>query len=452
MFGLFRKLRMSKVDTETGGEQTGAQVVTLSYFDGRLSKSMSATYATYRTIRAHPTIALTRAMVIAPVVAANWSIESDDEVSDDIVAEIRTQFFPLRESLIKVAMGFGRVDFGWQGFEKVFDTKRSRITLRKLKPLLHDITTILVDANTGAFNGFIQTPLTGDEKTLDRTYSLNIPFDEEGTNWYGYPLLENARLTYGKWADADAGATRYDKKIAGSHWIVKYPRGKETVNGVEKSNGLIAADILNTLESSGSIAIPHAVQKRIANLEKDNPAWEISLLTAQDKQHSFVDREKYLDALLVRSLLMPERAVLESEFGTKAEAVAHQNIALTNAQLSHQYITRMVNDHAVDQILALNWGDDMRGKVRLVASPIIDEQAAFFRELYLKLLQSPDALIRELDNLDLNAIKDVLGLPKVAQVDHDDAYPPLPGVDARGRMGTLIRELFEEQGRSGNGD
>jgi len=447
---LRRALQLSKVDTGVG-EQTGAQTVTVAMHGGELSKTLPATYATYRIIRRHPTIALTRAMVVAPVAAANWAVEADDDVSDDIVTEIREQFLPLRESLIRTAMTFGRVDFGWQGFEKVFGIKRGRVVLRRFKPLLHDITTIRVDGTTGAFAGFIQRPLTGNEKSLPLEYALNIPFDCEGSSWYGEPLLENARALYTKWDEADSGAARYDKKIAGIFQIVKYPRGTELVDGVETPNDEIAAAILKAMKSSGGITIPVGRARDAPNLENAEPSWDISLLTAADKQRSFVDRLKYLDAMLVRALLVPERAVLEGEYGTKAEAVAHQGIALTSAQLAHQYITQMVNDHAVDQILALNWGDDMQGKVRLVASPIMDEQAAFFRDLYLKLLQSPDALIRELDTLDLDAIKDVLGLPKVAQVDHDDTYP-LPGVDVRGRMGTLIRELFEQRVESGNGD
>jgi len=44
-------------------------------------------------------------------------------------------------------------------------------------------------------------------------------------------------------------------------------------------------------------------------------------------QGSFIDRQKYLDALKMRAFGLPERSILEGSHGTKAEADVHADIA-----------------------------------------------------------------------------------------------------------------------------
>ena len=208
-------------ETKVGVEQTGAK-------DGNSSRGIGPgeqpnprqkSYDTYRTMRNDPTIALARALVVAPVVAGEWRVEADDEVDDERIKFVQDQFLGIREPFLETAL-FAGVDFGWQGFEKVYAVKNGQIVLKKIKPLYHNITTILVDAKTGVFAGFTQP--TG---TLPVGNSLLIPFRVEGTKWHGTSLLENIRATFTQCTDANASAARYDKRLAGVQPIVKYPLG-----------------------------------------------------------------------------------------------------------------------------------------------------------------------------------------------------------------------------------
>ena len=80
-----------------------------------------------------------------------------------------------------------------------------------------------------------------------------IPFRVEGSLWYGVPLLENIRETYYQWCDANDGAARYDRKVAGGRLVVHYPLGQSPDgNGVLRDNSVLAEEILHTLQSSGS--------------------------------------------------------------------------------------------------------------------------------------------------------------------------------------------------------
>lgn len=431
-----------KTRKELTQEITGVQVAT-SLATNELTNPLPKSYDTYRAIRKDPTVALARALIVAPAVAAEWAVESDEDVDDERVEFIRDQLFRHRETIVESAMSFGHVDYGWCGYEKVFAVEGGRIVLKKVKQLLHDLTEIVVKPN-GDFNGFVQTTQIGTEVFVPVERALNMPFRVEGTNWYGSGLLENVRPIYNRWTEADAGAQRYDKKIAGSHWVVKYPIGMSIYNGTETDNAEIAKNILNTLESSGSVSIP--LTKQVNDFNGENPDWEIELKSDSDaRQHSFVERLSYLDKKKVRALLVPERAITEGQFGTKAEAGEHADMSLLNVDLQHRRIVSLLNRNVVDQLLALNWGEDARGTVRLVASSLDSDAEAFLRDIYKVVLANPTGFIEELERLDLDAVKDSLGVPKVAQVDAPSRRESPEGIGEEGeRALSMLRGLYEK--------
>jgi len=414
-------------------ELTTAQVVSyVSMIGGDLPRSLPSgvTYQTYRDLRKDPTIALARSMLAASVLSGSWSIEADDDVPDDMVALIDDTFMSMREQIMEPAVLFGDVDFGWQGYEKVFEEDGGKVILKKLKPLLHDITTIQIEKETGVFAGYKQVnSSTGQDIILTADKCLHIAFRVEGTQWYGSPLLENARSVCTKWTDADAGAATYDKKVAGSHFVIYYPPGMSTVAGATVDNGVVAAQFLRAMEASGSISIPRTIASEhdigSGSINSEMYSWKIDILQDSGaRQPGFVDREKYLDALKVRALLTPERSILEGEFGTKAEAGVHADMAIANMQLVDRHITRFVNWYAVDQVMVLNFGEDQRGKVRLVATPLIDEQIGLIKQIYTAIIANPQGFLEEFGTLDTDAMKDKLGLPKSKEIaqagDEDD--------------------------------
>ena len=421
------------------GEKTHAQVIaTAGSLFGR--SPLPASFETYRRMRKHPTIALARALSIAPIVAADWSIEKrDDDVPDEWVDFIKEQLFPIREPLVQGAME-GGTDFGNQAWEKVFaPTDDGLIGLHKLKPLLHDITEILIDKQTGAFEGFKQKDVT-----VPLENSLLIPFRVEGTAWHGHPLLENARNAWNDWHASNDGARKYDEKVAGSHFVVHYPPGEsEDQLGNSFANHILAKRMLDSLEASGSIAIPSDIAAHTKDLADVQPAWRIEILSDSGaRQGSFGERLDYLDAQMARAMLIPERSVLQGQHGTQAEAGEHIDLALTHADLEHRHITRLVNWHLVDQLLSINHGPDARGAVYLVAAPIRDAKLAFLREVYTAFLGNPSGFLEESGLVDTEALKVALGIPVATETDEERIEPPVEGVDANDPRASTVRELF----------
>lgn len=439
-----------KVNT-SGKANTGAQVVH-GIGGEQLVPPMKASYECYRLMRKHPTIALARLLTIAPVVAASWTVEADDDAPDEAKAFIEKELLPIREPLVQRAME-GGCDFGWQPFEKVFHVRRDgRIGLRKLKALLHELTEILIERDTGDFAGFRQPSVRLNALggvVLEPPYCFLVSFRVEGTQWYGEALLENVRDTWNAWREAEAQAAAYDKKVAGARWAVKYPPGSSPTSNAEGAaevdNSELAAQLVSLLKAGTSVIIP----RRIEDLPTDangtiRDAWSIDFLSDPvPRQSSFVEREKKLEADMVRGLIMPERAILEGQFGTKAEASSHADLAVTQRDLEHRHITRLVNAYIVDQLIALNFGEDAVGKVRLVANPIADDKAAFFQELYKALIGNPTAALELLSRLDFDWISQAVGV-RVSTQPNDLLSPDLinpadpsnaPGTDPLGKDG-----------------
>jgi hypothetical protein len=424
------------------GEKTGIQSVITSPWVLRW-QALPTTYNTYRTIRRHPTIALARAMSAAPILGAEWTIQSKDGVPDAWIRFIQAELLPLRQTFLEPALFYGNVDFGYQGYEKVFALGRDGlIHLRKLKPLLQDITEIIILPD-GGFGGFKQPAAW-----LGTANALLIPFRVEGSLWYGAPLLENIRETYYQWCDANDGAARYDRKVAGGRLVVHYPLGQSPDgNGVLRDNSVLAEEILHTLQSSGAVAVPRDVAAFVQGLNDAAPGWEIEILDkGAGLQPTFVDRLGYLDKLLVRGLLLPERAVLEGRHGTLAEAETHGDTALTGAELIHRYVTQLVNWHCVDQLLTLNFGERARGAVWLEAAPVHEGKRAFLEKVYQAVLANPSGFVEEYGQIDTNAIKDAIGVPKAREVaQHDPDHPPpaaLPGADPRSPLAASVRRVY----------
>lgn len=411
-------------------ETTGAQLVSAGTSELSRPASLPKTYATYRTMRLHPTIALARAFSSAPIIAGDWLIESDDEIDDELVQFIQKQMFPIREQLLATAM-HGTTDFGWQGWEKVFEEKDGRIVLKKAKPLLQDITKIMVDPTTGAFIGFQQADANGREFLLPIDNSLLISARVEGTQWHGEALMENARKWYNRHNEADKVSADYDRKVAGANVIVHYPTGSSVTikDGPKEDNGVVAKRILAAMEGTGGVVIPNVLHKHIEKLNKEakeQAGWRIEILSdGVPKQYAFVPRLQYIDRMLVRAFHLPERAVLEGAFGTKADASTHADLALVVMELAHADITRHINWHLVDQLLALNWGDEFRSTVRLVAAPLSDEKLAYLRDIYKSILANATLALEEGQQIDTDGIKDAIGVPKAAEI--ADGFSPEDG-------------------------
>lgn len=412
------------------GTRTVPQVVTsVSQWDGELVAPKGVNVKSYekaRLIRRDPTVRLVRKFAMAPLLAGKWTVECDDWaprglkelVEDAVVHKWRLKL--LRSTLC------GCGDYGWQPYEKTWFARPDGFLGPHLKPLLQDITTILVDQDSGAFWGLRQMPtLQSNRHTW--TYLLGpecmvVSQDVEGTNWYGESTIGCLEATYDEMAIAERAARKYDARIAGTHWVIYYPLGTSTWEGATTDNGEIARKLLSKAESVGGLILPRSVSEAVDALtagmaNNEGTQWKVELLTDSGAgQTSFLDKLKYLDVKKVRAYGFPERALLEGQFGTKAEAEAHADLAVTNLDVDQQLFCVQYDEQLVDDVARFNYGEEAVGCCRLVPSPLSDDAKKYLRDLYVKLLENPE----EAMTVDRDAVREKAGVPALP-------YDPLAG-------------------------
>lgn len=440
----------SKIYSKGQGELTSEQILVASGVDGQLMKRMPRDwYKKVREMRHDPTIGFGRDMYMAPIMAADWSVTTDDERYKNAERFIYDAIVPHRRVFLKNVIR-GRLDFGWQAFEVVKKfTEDGYITVRRLKPLLQDLTDILVDVHgklVGVRNMPFNVRVSADHQSarswpwVDLLHGeyLVVSRDVEGTDWYGNATMRRVETPYESWNECEQAARRFDTKMAGAHWVVRYPIGTTMYKGVETDNYDIAQDILVALEASGRIAVPVNLSAFIGelNINENTMPWKIDLLAAPTTaEGAFVGRQRYQDSLKVRGLGIPERAVLEGQFGTRAEAEAHADFAISNIEMEHQEIVDSLNEQLVNDLLELNFGKRYRDRVRVQASPLSDDKKAFFRELYSQLYSADtDA---ENKNIDWDAVREYLNVPVKADTMFDDEEYDMSMNDDEEQMGLL---------------
>lgn len=425
-------------------EKTGEQVLVTTGIDGQLAKSQPRDWdQRVRLMRRDATIGFVRDLFTAPLLSSEWTVVADDPKYEDAVKIVYDSLVPKRLNILEHSIR-GLLDFGWQGFEQIFSYNSDGwIYLRKMKPLLQDITYILVN-DRGDLKGLRNLPTylssmsqavtskSGPWTDLNIDECLILSRDVEGTNWYGEPLMRRIEAPYVSWNECEAAAKRFDTKIAGAQWVVYYPVGRSRYKGQEAvDNYQIAQDILDALTSSGKIAIPRKLLQHIEDLNSvgdDNMAWKIDLITASgSSESSFVGRQKYLDALKARGLGIPERAVFEGQFGTKAEAEAHADFAIDNIEMAHVRIVEQINEQVVNQLLRLNKGEHYENHVKIETMPLSDWKRSQLRNLYSTYFATEVGQAAELEAVDWDAIREVLGIPTHKDIQQLDAEQNGPG-------------------------
>lgn len=372
-----------------------------------ISPNLPVSFSTYRTIRIQPTVALARRLAIAPVVRADWKVVAPDATEETL--ELVTELMKLRQRYINAAMT-GLYDFGFAGFELFLDDDAKLVT----KPLLADSVQIVVD-NNGEFAGlqvstnFQNTSVTGGSIFLNKDRSAFLGLDVEAGFFYGDSLLEVARDSYNDWIVTNEGAARYDAKIAGSIFQLRYPIGKSVDDeGNTRDNSEIAEELLEVVESSGSIAtgmnrdeFPNSVNSNLPG-----PDWEFKFIGDNSpRQGSFIERMRYLDNLLVRSFGLPERAVLEGRFGTKAESKSMKDFALEAIESVHEFVTEEFQDQIMKPHIELMLGKDAAESVNLEAGPISTDELAYKQSIAFELIKTNPNFV------DLDALLDEVNLP-----------------------------------------
>jgi hypothetical protein len=381
------------------------------------------TYQTYRQISAHPTNALVRGIVAAPIVANSWRWKKcRSEVPEEWVNFAREVLGPLRQSLVRNALR--ALEFGWAGFEKIWQVQNGRRVLKRLKPLLWDCTSILVDDH-GNPAGLLNrpTPSTGSGQVgsapvvLSRAKYFLYSYDGEAANPYGRSRHENIRQAWSESEQIRQRLAQYMKKVSGIVVQLHYPEGtSRDAAGAERPNQWLGQQVLDSVSAGRSVMFPNGFASsndpRLAYELAGKSPWQLSTLEAQGADHAPGMKLvlEYYDALIFRGWLRPERVGLESIHGSKADAETHTNTATLDCELIDRDIADAVTRDVVDELLVLNFGQKARGAVAIDPAPIEADSLGVLRGVLNSLLMKNEG--EAANKIDVGALLDQLSVPR----------------------------------------
>jgi len=408
----------------------------------------SGSISTYRKMLHNPTVALGLAVCKAPIKAANWSATKPDGADDgneDAEQLIKDYILPLRSTIL--SDGLRCIEFGFSAFEIVWDVVDGYTVPKKLKPLRPELTEIMHDPQTGAFAG-----VKNGGVTLTPDDCLVIPHDSESGDLRGRSRLENCRAeAWWPWKQTLERTGLYTTKAAGIIPIIRYPTGQSLdAGGATVDNGVIAARILQRLGSGSGVTMPQVLAKWAETLINANvdptklAAWQIEFLEAKTAHgDEFQQLLGKFESLMMRGLLVPERTALEGQYGTKAEAGAHGDVAIVIAQDTLDQIMLAINWHLVDKMLVANFGPGAEGTAIVKAAPLVDEEKDFIRTLVATVLENPANVDLLLGMMDMDAAMDMTGIPRKAAA-ADMADPTAPGVGADPKAAAIAAQIWRK--------
>lgn len=379
-------------------------------------------YEEYRLMRRDPTIAMARAAGMAPIKFTEWTVDGDNGEFCEAITEWWAEAgFDLVRRLLSA------LDYGWCPLEMYWDEAPSGLILPKFRSLRHEATKIVVDEKTGEPLGLEQKGVR-----LDPYNCVLYSHDKEYEDPYGRSRLENIRKNAWKpWVLCMEQLAKYHAKACGVLPIVRYPMGTSTgQNGETLDNSKHAQTILSRLSTVSGVTMPWKLEEwalelvRLGANPKDLMSWQVDFLDVPSGAGGeMLESLRHLDVMKIRGYLLPERSVIEGQFGTKAEAEVHTDVALGIAEETLKDIACVVNAQVLDTILAVNYGESMRGAVRLVPASIRSTQNEMAAEMLRAAFNHPYRGVEVLQAADISAIMDQFKIPRVKPTEKDPNDP-----------------------------
>jgi hypothetical protein len=377
----------------------------------------SGTYQTYRQISAHPTCALVRGIVTAPIVGNSWQWKKSwENVPDEWVNFAREVMTPLRQSLVRDVLR--ALEFGWAGFEKIWTVEAGRRVFSRLKPLQWDFTEILLDEH-GNPAGLRNRPPEGPPVLLGKGKYFLYSFDGEAANPYGRSRHENVRQAWSESEQIRERLAQYMKKVSGIVVQLHYPEGtSRDVAGADRPNQWLGQQVLDSVSAGKSVMFPNGFAAtgdlKTAYDLAGKSSWQLSTLEVQGTDHAPGMKlvMEYYDALIFRGWLRPERVGLESRYASRADAKTHTDTGTLDCELIDRDIADAVTRDVVDELLVLNFGKRARGAVAIEPPPIENDALGVLRDALNLLINKDSAAVSA--KIDLPALLDQLSVPRTA--------------------------------------
>jgi hypothetical protein len=368
-----------------------------------------------------------------PLIRAKWHIDCEDpRIAAGVTEIIRKVYGPYTRVFLNM------LDFGYQGgikqfalgqidgtFEdergnqvKIWDDEMVRpLVLKPPLPLPPDYCTPKIEkGHFAGINSALGIAADAEQRTDEDRF---IPaewaiwtvneFEEHFRNYFGYPRTGYAyRYWWSYWFRFHM-EDRHFEMDADPALTISYPPGDSLgTNGQMTSNKQLALEIGNDLRGGATIAWPSDVHVDEQGRKTTAPLWHAEFLQGGENLEAFRNSAEYLDILKLRSVLVPEQALVEGKGGTSS-----RNVAATYGDIFRESLGQMGDDlddywntYLIPQIVSANWGADAPACTKKTTG-FEDEDLTLAGELVkLAFNADPNAL-----PLDFRQILEIVHLP-----------------------------------------
>jgi len=363
-------------------------------------------------------VALGMAIVKFPITQLSYTINCDSPVIKTfIIKNLENKWADLVRNSLK------SLDFGFIGFEKVWDRKRmdldpgknlrkikdrNFIVLDKVKPIHPMTLTVRVD-DKGNFAGINQDRTGVKKALLPRNKSMIITNDEEFGNFFGRSrMISSYEAWYWKQISTQF-FLRYTERFSIPPYKVYYPHGIERFpNGQQIDRSEIAMKMANSVSSYGNIVIPSIRDKDTGHL-----LWDLESIDQGKLNIKPQDIVGFWDLLILRGLLIPDKATLSA----MDEETGSQVYLSTLAAIVKQ-IEVKVNTEIIKPLVEWNFSKEERADCRLNIDDIDFKKRSEMRKLMSKILDLSSTYVKNLHAFpfkkfpDISKILDTLDVPQ----------------------------------------
>lgn len=407
-----------QVSQHLSEELTGQQVIgALPAGSWLLSQPLNRRmdYRKIEDMRRHETISYIMTLLTVAGESSEWTVEADEGVPWEAINLIKMMIMQIKTDLWESTID-GWVCYGWAPYEIVYgtmttDTGYTRYNVRRLKSLLQENTLVNMDSEYGFTGLQVMFPKP---VTLPLVKSLILTNEKRGDNLFGRSIFCKVEHVYDLITQTTRNLQAFDAKRHGPRYVVHYPYGTTNIKGVKKNNVEIADEMVHRLEGYNVIALGHRPNTIASQMQRAQSDWGIEVLPMENVSGEFISQFMYFDKLLCRGFGIHERAVLESIFGTKADAANGTDYAVMRIEYLVNRMIQQVNQFVVDRLLGMNYFG-LKGRVRIVAGTIDKRVTAAAVDLVRSLLQTPWGQSVMTEMLDIDNILDQSGIPRVQE-------------------------------------
>ena len=328
-------------------QQTGAAISWQKMYDtlGQPFDSTSIPLSKLQQMRRDPMIAFALMYCKVPLIRAPWYIQcSDSQIAAFVDNALRAIYGSF---ILQYTNCF---DFGYQAIVKRFElTKPDWEYIDKdtgdLKKVWDSenvdalvwknfvaLTPELVNpvwTDNGDFNGIEYSNASmlnvfalnqdGTGRIIDLDYALWVVNDKQsvfGSLW-GYPRIGHAYRYWWSYWYTWALSDKHYEKDADPPTIVRYPQKRmlDDDTGEEIDTRSVALSIGEDLRSGSTVAMSSDAVQDYDGKSTGKYEWDISHLTTGGNFSAFIERFQYLDIMKMRSVMVPEHALVEGSGG-----------------------------------------------------------------------------------------------------------------------------------------